>query len=149
MEARKITVAIIDDYTPLRNRLCAFLEKMGMAVLFQADNGEDGLQKIAASGQQPDVCLLDTSMPVMDGFATAETLHDKYPNLKILAYSVSNDVHSIIKMFQCGADGYAIKGEEPDDLKQAIELLYSGGCYFSDGVQKVMLDYFRKQERSY
>lgn len=141
-----IVIAVIDDYAPLREEICLLLEKAGMEILFQAENGEEGLEKVAASAKIPDVCLLDTNMPVMDGFTTAQLLNKKYPQVKILAYSANSDEQNIIKMFRSGACGYVVKGHEPDELQYAIETLYKDGCYINAEVGKVVLKYLYKSE---
>ena len=79
----QITIAAIDDHYLLRTEVCNLLEKMGFRVLFQAENGQIGLEKMEQADPLPDVCILDVSMPVMNGFETAEALRQKYPALRI------------------------------------------------------------------
>lgn len=101
-----INIAVIDDHPLLRNQVSSLLEDMGFHVLFQAENGAIGLERIIADNLVPDVCIVDVKMPVMNGFETAEALREKCPRTKILAFSMNNEEKSIIGMLQNGAVGY-------------------------------------------
>lgn len=124
----QITIAAIDDHYLLRTELCNLLEQMGFRVLFQAENGQVGLEKMEQANSLPDVCILDVSMPVMNGFETAEALREKYPGLKILAYSMNNEERNIIEMLQSGATGYITKGGEPEELKRLLRQCTGAGA---------------------
>lgn len=142
---KQITIAMIDDHDLLRNGVCEFLEDLGLRVLFQAENGQAGLEKMKECKPLPDVCLLDVNMPVMDGFSTAKALSHRYPGVKIMAYSMNNDEMCIRQMFQSGATGYITKGGDPMELKQAIEALHKTGYYFCAEAGKVVMRDLRKE----
>lgn len=140
----QIPIAVIDDHTLVRNQVSGMLEDMGFHVVFQAENGQVGLEKIEQAKRLPDVCIVDVNMPVMNGFATAKALRSKYPDLKILAYSMNNDEKNIIDMVHSGARGYITKGCDPKELKRAIEVLHKGGCYLDAEATKTIMSYLRK-----
>lgn len=139
-----ITIAVIDDHMLLRNQVSGLLEELGFRVLFQAENGAKGLERIVEDNLVPDVCIVDVNMPVMNGFETAEALREKSPRTKVLAFSMNNEEKSIIGMLQNGAVGYVLKGGDPIELKQAIETIHKKGCYITTEVGNAMLNYFRK-----
>ncbi|RTZ46108.1 response regulator transcription factor [Chryseobacterium arthrosphaerae] len=65
----------------------------------------------------PDVMVVDINMPVMNGFETAKALNEKYPQTKVLAFSINDDVQDVVKMLQRGVKGYILKGADPKNLK--------------------------------
>lgn len=142
-----ITVAVIDDHTLVRNQVSEMLEDMGFDVLFEAENGKIGLEKIKQAVRPPDVCILDVNMPVMNGFETAEALR-RYSGLRILAYSMNNDEKNVIGMLRSGATGYITKGSDPEELKRAIETMHRNGCYFNTEVGNVLLAYLRREAKN-
>ncbi|WP_404984792.1 response regulator transcription factor [Chryseobacterium sp. M5] len=139
-----IRVAIIDDHDMLRNGICQFLDSFGFATIFEVENGVLALEKIERSHLIPDVCIVDINMPVMDGFELTEILSKKYPAIKILAFSVNDDVKDVVKMLECGANGYVLKGADPDELQRAVEVIYNGGHYFSASVAEVAKEFYNK-----
>ncbi len=144
MITKKITLAVIDDHNLLRTQFCDLLDKLGYEVIIQAENGEDALKKFENSKQLPKVCLLDVSMPVMDGFETATALSKKYPGLRILACSLNNDEDSVIGMIKSGARGYMVKTGTIVETKQAIDTISDSGYYFDRHAVKILLEYLRK-----
>jgi len=150
MESTKaITIAVIDDHNLIRNKVCELLESLGgVRVLFQAENGQECLERIIEDKLVPEVCLLDVNMPVLNGFDTAKSLRYKYPDMKILAFSMNNDEKNIVGMLRSGANGYITKGGSPEELKKAIEIVHKEGCYFNTEVGKTILRYLRKENRN-
>ncbi|GAA0886473.1 hypothetical protein GCM10009120_50720 [Sphingobacterium siyangense subsp. cladoniae] len=140
-----IRVAIIDDHDLLRNGVCQFLNSFGFATIFEVENGLLALEKIERSHLMPDVCIVDINMPVMDGFELTKILRRKYPTIKIIAFSVNDDEKDVIKMLDCGADGYVLKGADPKELEEAVKVVYDCGRYFSAGVTTIAEHYFQKQ----
>jgi DNA-binding NarL/FixJ family response regulator len=134
----KITVALVDDHVLLRKGLASLLIQKGYEVLIQADNGQDFMDK-CRDGQIPQVLLLDISMPVMDGYQTAQWAKTHYPEMKILALSVFEDEHAIIRMLHNGARGYLLKDSEPEELKTAIDTIVARGFYHSELVSSKLI----------
>ena len=75
--------------------------------------------------------VVDVNMPEMDGFETTRALLEKYPQTKILAFSVNDGVKEVVKMLNCGAKGYILKGADPEELFSAIKIISDGKLYFS------------------
>jgi DNA-binding NarL/FixJ family response regulator len=129
------TIALADDHVLLRKGLADLMSKQGYTVLFQADNGEDFLEKLKTSqGPDPDIVLLDINMPKKDGYDTAAWLKRNKPEIKVLALSMYDDENAIIRMLKNGARGYILKDAEPADLKAAIESVLHKGFHYSEMV---------------
>jgi DNA-binding NarL/FixJ family response regulator len=127
------TIALADDHVLLRKGLADLVSKQGYTVLFQADNGEEFLDKLK-SNPEPDVVLLDINMPKKDGYETALWLKRNKPGIKVLALSMYDDEKAIIRMLKNGARGYILKDAEPSDLKAAIESVLTRGFHYSEMV---------------
>ncbi|WP_232848853.1 response regulator transcription factor [Amphritea pacifica] len=85
---------------------------------------------------QPDVVLMDISMPVMSGFEATERLRAEQPNVRVLILSMHESREYILKLIQCGAAGYVLKDVSSDELITAIKTVYSGATYFSAGASQ-------------
>ncbi|AZA92885.1 MAG: response regulator transcription factor [Sphingobacteriales bacterium] len=144
MSKETIKVAMIDDHDMLRKGICDFLMGFGFEILFEAENGKAAMEKMEQSEVIPDVMVVDINMPVMNGFETAKALSENYPQAKILAFSINDDVQDVVKMLQRGAKGYILKGADPEELKKAITVINDGGRYFSAGVAEVAKEYYKQ-----
>ena len=131
---KKITVAIADDHSLLRNALAKLINTFeGYSIIIEADNGKDLRNKILQH-VVPDIVMLDVNMPEMDGFETTQWLHKTYPQVKVLALSMFSDEKTIIKMFRVGPKAYLLKNTDPDDLKKALDSLIDKNVYLSEYV---------------
>lgn len=145
VEKNVIRLAMVDDHDLLRNGVCQFLESYGFETIFDAENGQVALQKLETASVLPQICIVDVNMPVMDGFETVRHIRERYPGIKILAFSVNDDRKDVLKMLENGTDGYILKGADPDELKNAINIIYNGGKYFSTGILTIVEEYFQEQ----
>ena len=125
------TIALADDHVVMRNGLASLLKDLGYAVLYEADNGRDFVEKTKKENL-PEVALLDINMPKMDGYETALWLKENFPDVKVLALSMYDDDGAIIRMLKNGAKGYVLKDSNIADVKAAIESVVSKGYYYSE-----------------
>ena len=107
-------------------------------VLYDAANGKELISQLNKK-QLPDIVLLDISMPEMDGYATAEWLHNNHPEIKILALSTMDSETAIIRMIRSGANGYVLKDAEPEELRFAFDEVMSRGYYYNELVSRKIL----------
>lgn len=133
-----VIVGLVDDHVLLRKGLATLLMENGYPIVIQADNGKQFIEKLSA-GEVPNIVLLDINMPVMDGYATASWLKENRPQMKILALSMYDDEHSIIRMLRHGAGGYILKDCEPAELKTAIEAITQKGYYHNELVSSRLI----------
>jgi len=132
-------IAIVDDHTMFRKGLMALVNLFpNYEILFDASNGKDFIAQLNPK-KLPDIVLLDITMPEMDGYLTAEWLHNNYPDIKILALSTMDSEAAIIKMIKSGAKGYVLKDAEPDELKLAFDEVMSQGYFYNELVTRKVL----------
>jgi DNA-binding NarL/FixJ family response regulator len=123
------SVVIVDDHLLLTRAMADLVDRLeGYRVLFCAENGLDMLQQIAEKGI-PDIVLLDVNMPGMSGAETATALRDKYPSVKVLALSMSDEQETVVQMMQNGAKGYLLKASKPEELLLALNDVRDRGLY--------------------
>lgn len=128
-----INIALVDDHVLLRNGLARLVSGIGCNVLFEADNGEDFINKLAKL-QTPDLVLMDINMPVMDGFQTMAWISEHQPEIKVLALSMIDDEDAVIRMLRNGARGYLLKESSAAELKAAMDAVVHHGFYYSEMV---------------
>ncbi|MGC1401386.1 MAG: response regulator transcription factor [Thermodesulfobacteriota bacterium] len=118
---KKKSILIVDDYPILREELQSLLSThQDFCVLGGA---EDGLEAIEFVGKlQPDLVLMDISMPRMNGLDATRNIKKKWPETKILVFTVyhSYDTAAI----KAGADGYILKDASRNELIQSIENIF-------------------------
>jgi two-component system, NarL family, invasion response regulator UvrY len=141
----KSTIALADDHALLRNGLANLLEESGYDVLFQANNGEELINKINA-GSVPDLVLMDINMPVTDGYTATLFLKNNFPNVRVLALSMYDDEEAIIRMLKNGARGYILKDAHPTELNNALHVLMTNGFYHSEMVTGRLIHALNKQD---
>lgn len=132
-------LALVDDHVLLRNGLAELVRNLGYTVLFEADNGNACMNKLANSPELPELILLDINMPIMDGYETAQKIRLQYPDIKILALSMYDHENAIIRMLKSGARGYILKDADPFELKNAITDVLSKGFYYSELISGKLL----------
>ena len=129
----KYKVAIADDHLLIAKAISGIVEGFkDFEVLYEVENGKALQDKCQLTKNIPDIVLLDISMPVMDGFATAAWLKETHPEVLIMALSVQDDDESLIKMIKAGARGYLHKNVHPAELEKALQTLVSKGMYYPE-----------------
>ena len=130
---KKTRVLLADDHALVRRGLAALLDvDGGYEVVGEAGNGAEALEMLAAT--QPDVLLLDLSMPEVDGLETLRRLSKKRPKLKVLVVSMYDDVQFIARALEGGADGYLLKHSLEDELFEALAAVRRGERYTSRNI---------------
>ena len=141
-----IRVVLADDHAMVREALAQILEESGsIRVVGQA---EDGLQvQHIVSETNPDVVVLDYTMPQMDGPAAIEALLGQYPRIRILVLTVHESIHYAVKILEGGAQGYVVKSAAVKELVEAIKAVYAGEVYISPKVSQKVIQHLRRPKR--
>ncbi len=137
-------VAIVDDKKTLRTALQDRLSTFdNYKVLFTAENGQDFLEKMmeARKSIEPDVVLMDIDMPIMNGIEAVEKGKERYPNSKYLMLTIFDEDEKIFSAIKAGADGYLLKDEPVEKIKEAIiNLLNDEGAPMSPSIARRALN---------
>lgn len=128
-----IRVAIADDHIMMRKGAVSLLNSFeGVEVVLEADNGDMLIKQLKETKKIPDICILDISMPVLNGFETILELKYNWPEMKCLVLSMHNNEFSILRMIKSGANGYLLKASPPEELYAALLSIYKKGYYDSE-----------------
>jgi DNA-binding NarL/FixJ family response regulator len=126
----KIRLLIVDDHPVVGEGLQIFLDQdPGLVVLATARDGQSGLEKL--KHLNPDLVLLDISMPKLDGYQAIRLFLGACPQTKILVFSAHTEEKFVYQALQAGARGYVVKGASTKELKQAIYYVMEGGYWVS------------------
>lgn len=126
-----IKVIIVDDYVIFRKGLRAILNEIDeIKVVGEASNGHELFDLLKHS--QADVILMDIKMPVMDGVEATRRVVEKYPQTKIIALTMFEEISYFNQMVEAGADGFLLKKTTKDELEKAIQMVIIGETYFSE-----------------
>jgi DNA-binding NarL/FixJ family response regulator len=128
MTRRPIQVVIADDHAVVRDGLRALIDAQpDMSVVGEAADGEEAWQR--ARELQPDVLVLDLSMPRVSGLEAAETIARDCPDVRIVALTMHEERGYATRMLGAGAVGYVLKRAASSDLVRAIRAVAAGERY--------------------
>ena len=119
-----LRIALVDDQALVRAGLRALLERSGITVVFEAEDGQALLDTLPA--QPVDVVLSDIRMPVMDGIAAVEALRGRGDATPVLLLTTFDDADLLLAAARAGAQGFLLKDAEPEELHDAIRRLAAG-----------------------
>lgn len=126
-----IRILLADDHSIVRAGLRRIIEDSGdIEVIAEAADGHEAVQK--AHETQPDVAVIDISMPIMDGLEVVSQLHHYYPKMPILILTMHEEEQYVFRAISAGAKGYITKRSAPEQLVNAIRKVHAGGRYLSD-----------------
>ena len=112
-------VLVVDDSVLPRTAARAMLGSASdLRLVGEASSGADALRSVESL--KPDLVLMDVHMPEMDGPATARALLARYPEIKIIAWTVSESSDDLLRMIQAGCAGYVLKDVGPGELHRAL-----------------------------
>lgn len=128
-------IILVDDHDIYRDGLfMLFTLKKVANVIGQASNGLDFMDLL--ENNKPDIVIMDIAMPGMDGVKATELALNKFPDLNIIALSMSDNEEYYLKMINAGVKGFILKSSSKDELIKAVEAVSSGKSYFSDALLK-------------
>lgn len=146
-------IAIVDDNRNLRNTLKEKLSQYNnYKVLFVAENGKDFLEAMreARLNIEPDVVLMDIDMPIMNGIDAVTEGKLRYSKTKYLMLTIFDDDEKIFNVIKAGADGYLLKDEPVEKIKEAIDnILRNEGAPMSPSIARKMLNMLSNTEQHF
>lgn len=134
MSEAPISVLVADDHAIVRTGIRHVLEhvlegEVGFAVVGEAATGEEAVA--LAAELQPDVTVLDISMPGQSGLQIAAELRRRAPGTRVLILSMHDNTEYVLETVRAGAHGYLLKDTAAVELRGAIRAVRRGESYFS------------------
>ncbi len=140
-----IRVVIADDHGIVRSGLRMLLERQpDIHVVAEAEDGLEALE--AAQSHDPDVAILDVSMPRMTGIQAAREIEAHRPETKVLLLSMHDDERYFHEGLDAGASGYVLKRAADKDLIGAVRTVAEGRTFLSGDTQEALERRWREGE---
>jgi len=132
-----IKILLADDHALLRDGLRRSFEAAGDNVVGEASTGEEAVT--LAKALQPDVVLMDLSMPVMDGIEATRLIRDALPNVKVAVLTMHDDIDKTRDAITAGASAYLSKGTSFADVRDTVLRVADGDTVLSPALAGAML----------
>ncbi len=131
----KIRVMVVDDHAGLRKALRSVIKlQPDLEVVAEANDGEHALKLFPCIN--PDVVLMDGSMPGMNGIEATLQLRKLQLDVKVIALTLYEQSMYLEEMVAAGARGFVVKTGAPEQLFEAIRTIAAGGTYFDPSVTR-------------
>lgn len=142
---RSHTLLIVEDHALMREGLRALLESWpGFEVVGEASDGQEGIRR--AEALQPDLILLDLSMPGTNGIEALRELKRVSEGSRVIVVTAHKDEEHIFAALAHGADGYFLKDSDSDELRTALDSLVAGERFLSPAIAtKVVARYLVRE----
>lgn len=140
-----ITVLIVDDHDIFREGVKATLldEESDFTIVGETWCGTEAVR--LADELQPDVIIMDISMPVLNGIDATRLIKSVHQDIKVLILSVESDRNFIIDAIEAGASGYVPKEISHMELVPAIRAILTGNTYFDARISQLIIrDYLKR-----
>ena len=134
-------ILVVDDHPLTRDALASLLTQGGFDVVGEAADGNEALQ--LAHSLQPDLVLLDLSMPDLDGLAALPRLRAAAPGCEVVVLTASGTEEDLLAAIRAGAAGYLLKSEPPERIVAFLRGVANGEAALSGEVARRLLDQLR------
>ena len=142
---QKLTLLLADDHRLLRSGLKLLLQRdPDMLVVGESEDGEQTIRLFEQL--QPDILLLDLSMPNMGGIECLKEIKSRYPEARVIVLTMHEDENYIKRAMQAGASAYVHKSAADTDLFKAIEAVEAGSFYLSQQDSNLLLHVLLNRE---
>ena len=140
----KMRILIADDHAIVREGLRTLLEAQpDIEVVGEATDGEEAVNKTQEI--QPDIVLMDITMPGMNGLEATRQIKQKNPDAKILVLTMHEGDEYFFKFLDAGASGYFIKGGSSTELISALRAVWNGDVFlYPTMAKKLLSDYLQR-----
>jgi DNA-binding NarL/FixJ family response regulator len=134
-------ILIVDDHPLTREALSSLLTQHGFEVVGEAPDGHSAI--LEAERLQPDIILLDLSMPDLDGLKALPMLRGAAPNCEVVVLTASGTEENLLAAIQGGAAGYLLKSEPPERIAEFLHGAANGEAALSGAVARRLVERVR------
>jgi len=134
-------ILIVDDHPLTRDALASLLSAHGLDVVGVASDGQAAIED--AERLQPDLVLLDLSMPGMDGLSALPRLRHAAPHCEVVVLTASGIEENLLSAIRGGAAGYLLKSEPPEKIASFLDGVANGEAALSGQIARRLLDQVR------
>ncbi len=128
MQATTVRIVLLEDHVLFRSGIKQMLSaEQGFSIVGEAGSGLEGLDLVEKV--QPDVVLLDITLPELSGIEVASRVKKHFPGIRILMVSMHNSIGYLRSAMQAGADGYVLKSSDVEEFMVALRAIVKGRQY--------------------
>jgi len=135
-------ILLVDDHPLTRSALSALLRQNGFDVAGEATDGSEAIE--AARRLEPDLILLDLSMPGLDGLQALPHLREAAPDCEVVVLTASETEDNLLAAIRAGAAGYLLKSEPPERIVEFLRGVVRGEAALSGSVARRLLAQVRE-----
>jgi DNA-binding NarL/FixJ family response regulator len=140
-EGEIVRVAVVDDQRLFTKGLSGLVDMLpGVEVVGVAYDGEEAVA--LCRKEEPDVVLMDISMPKMDGISATREIRNLLPQTAVIILTGQEEDEHVFEGIKAGAQGYLLKDSEPEDLSRAIQTVHAGNTIIAPDLAQKMLNTF-------
>ncbi len=140
--APAIRLMLADDHRMLREGLRRSMTEQGFSVVGEAADGAQAVE--LAHRLQPDVVLMDVTMPELDGVGATREIRSALPDVRVVMLTMHADEDVLASAIRAGASGYLVKDCSTREIAEAVRMAASGETIISPNLAASMLDEVRK-----
>ena len=135
--ALRNSIVIADDHRMFREGLRVLLEVEGFRVVGEAENGQEAIR--LARQHNPQVAVLDYSMPVLNGLDAAREIQRQSPETAVVLLTMYDDERYALEALKCAVRGFVLKHQAAADLINAIREVLQGSIYLSPSISAAVV----------
>lgn len=135
-----LRVVVVDDHPIFRAGLRTLLEDLGVVVVGEGADGEEGVALTLT--HRPDLVLMDLQMPRMSGIDAIRRIVAEIPDVRVLVLTMVDDDQGVFAAIQAGALGYLLKGAGMEEMGQALAAAARGHGVYSPEVARRLRGFF-------
>ncbi|HXD19606.1 MAG TPA: response regulator transcription factor [Vicinamibacterales bacterium] len=132
-----LRILLADDHQIVRQGVRALLEKHGMQVVAECCDGREAVQ--LAARHNPDVAVLDVTMPGLNGVDAARQILEQRPSIGVVLLTFQTSEPQVAAALRAGIRGYVLKTQTSDDLVRALREVAARGTYLSPGISHIVV----------
>ena|SRR5690606_11632451 len=117
---QKITLAFINDKSPVLDFICKDLIASGTEVLFRSESIEDGLSQLSSLNELPKKCIINLDFYDKNILVQLQGLRTQYPSIKLIAHSEIDDEKVSKDLLNIGFSSYLLIGSDAEDFRKSI-----------------------------
>jgi two-component system, NarL family, response regulator NreC len=130
-------ILLADDHPMFSQGLKTVLEREGFEIVAEATDGQEAAR--LARNLDPDIAILDLSMPLLNGVDTAREIQKRAPRTQVIVLTMYDDDAYVLEALRAGVRGYVLKAQAASDCVAAIREVLRGAVYLSPGISETVV----------
>lgn len=137
---------LVDDHAMFRQSLRKLLEDQGFSIIGEASDGREAVH--LARTLDPDIAILDVSMPLLNGIDAAHEIHRLAPRTQVILLTMYREEAYILEALRAGIRGYVLKDQAASDLVAAVGDVMRGSIYLSPGISEAVVKAYKSKSNA-